>query len=144
MQVTISGDDALAVEEFLALANLVWPRAYDVDRAALAIARTQNVAARAEGTLIGCARILSDGYFFGTIPEILVHPAWQRRGIGRALIEVAWELSPTGLFFGAQPGNEPFFEQCGFERGLQSFQRRKPRGAPSRSVARTITVSPPE
>ena len=142
MQIEISEDDALTVEDFLTLANLVWPRAYDADRAAHALALTQNFVARADQLLIGCVRILSDGYFFGTIPEILVHPSWRRQGIGRALIEVAWELSPTGLFFGAQPGNEPFFEQCGFERGLQSFQRRKPRGAPTRTVPRTLEVTP--
>ncbi|MCC6245240.1 MAG: GNAT family N-acetyltransferase [Gemmatimonadaceae bacterium] len=141
MQIEVAEARALSVEAFLALANLVWPRAYDASRAASALARTINIGARGEGgQLLGCARILTDGYFFGTIPEILVHPQWQRRGIGRALLDVAWEQSPTGLFFGAQSGNEPFFERCGFERGLQSFQRRKPRGAPIIVASRTLDL----
>jgi GNAT superfamily N-acetyltransferase len=142
MQIQVAEDRALTVAEFLALANSVWPRAYDAARAASALVCTINIVARGEGgQLIGCARILTDGYFFGTIPEILVHPQWQRRGIGRALLDVAWEQSPTGLFVGAQPGNESFFERCGFERGLPSFQRRKPRGAPIIVASRTLDLS---
>jgi GNAT superfamily N-acetyltransferase len=34
---------------------------------------------------VGCVRVLTDGYFFATIPEILVLPVYRRRGIG-------WEL----------------------------------------------------
>jgi len=33
----------------------------------------------------------------------------------------------AGLFFGAQEGNETFFEKLGYERGMSSFARRKPR-----------------
>jgi len=40
---------------------------------------------------------------------------------------MAWTRSPTGLFFGAQEGNEPFFEKVGFERSMQSFAKQKPR-----------------
>jgi len=71
--------------------------------------------------------VLSDGYFFGTIPEIMVDPAYQRRGVGRHLMELAWEHSPSSLFLGAQPGNEGFFEKLGFERGMPAYLRRKRR-----------------
>lgn len=42
-------------------------------------------------------------------------------------VELAWEVSSTTLFFGAQPGNEPFFEKLGYKRSLQSFVKRKAR-----------------
>jgi GNAT superfamily N-acetyltransferase len=129
MRIVVQEEPGLSAEEFLVLANSVWPRDYDPVATEAALKRTINVVAREDGQLVGALRLLTDGYFFGTIPEILVRPEWQRRGIGRALLEAAWERSPTGLYFGAQPGNEPFFEKCGFDRGLQSYAKRKPRGA---------------
>ena len=127
MQISYGEEPDLSADDFLALAMRVWPRDYAATLAQEALRRTINLTARDEGRLVGCVRILTDGYFFGTIPEILVDPDYQGRGIGRALMERAWERSPTGLFFGAQPGNEPFFEKLGYERGMASFARRKPR-----------------
>src|SRR5262249_34964557 len=64
---------------FLSLANRVWPRDYDVVRAADAIARTINIGAWDGGRLVGAVRVLSDGYLFSTVPEILVDPQYLRR-----------------------------------------------------------------
>jgi GNAT superfamily N-acetyltransferase len=76
--------------------------------------------------LVGSVRILSDGYFFNTVPEVIVDPDYQRQGIGRELMHRALELAPGGrLFFGAQPGNEPFFEKLGFQRGPVGFVGRR-------------------
>jgi hypothetical protein len=55
---------------FLALAHRVWPRQYNGDLANEALRRTLNITAWDADNLVGCVRILSDGYFFGTIPEI--------------------------------------------------------------------------
>jgi predicted N-acetyltransferase YhbS len=66
--------------------------------------------------------VLSDGYFFTTVPEVMVDPEYQRQGIGRELMRRALEVSPSRrLFFGAQAGNEGFFERCGFIRGPAGF-----------------------
>ncbi|MCM3733619.1 GNAT family N-acetyltransferase [Fictibacillus nanhaiensis] len=59
--------------------------------------------------------------------EILVLPEFQQRGIGKRLMELAWEASPTSLFLGAQPGKESFFEKLGYTKGIQSFQKKKER-----------------
>ena len=120
-------DRALQAAVFLDLVNRVWPGSYDLKRTEQALARTLNITAWVKDELVGSVRILSDGYYFGTIPEVLVDPAYRRKGLGRRLMELAWEHSPTSLFFGAQPGNEPFFEKLGFERGLASYAKRKPR-----------------
>jgi predicted GNAT family N-acyltransferase len=117
----------LSAGEFLQFVQQVWPGEYSLDGTAAALKSTINITARSEGRLIGTVRILTDGYFFGTIPEVLVSPDRQGQGVGRRLMELAWKRSPTSLFLGAQPGNEAFFEKLGFQRSLASFARKKPR-----------------
>ena len=114
--------DGFEVGEFLALAQRVWPRDYSVVDAAAALGRTINVGAWDGRRLVGSVRILTDGYFFSTIPEIMVDPAYQRRGIGRRLMELALERAPRGkVFFGAQPQSVKFFERIGCQRTLTGF-----------------------
>jgi GNAT superfamily N-acetyltransferase len=126
-------DTSLTVDQFLALADRVWPGDYDRQMTAEAIERTINIAAWDGARLIGCVRLLTDGYFFGCVTEILVDPDYQGRGIGRELMERAWETSPTGIFLGAQPGKEEFFEKLGYEPSLNAYQKRKPRPSSAES-----------
>lgn len=42
-------------------------------------------------------------------------------------MEFAWETTPASLFIGVQPGNEQFFEKLGFEKSIQSYQKKKAR-----------------
>ena len=115
------------VDEFLALAQRVWPRDYSVADASAALERTINLGAWDGTRLVGSIRILTDGYFFATIPEILVDPDYQRRGIGRHLMELALERAPRGkLMFGAQPQSVAFFDRIGCERKLTSFVATRP------------------
>jgi GNAT superfamily N-acetyltransferase len=118
--------EGFSAGDFIALANRVWPRDYDMARAADAIARTINIGAWDGGRLVGAVRVLSDGYLFSTVPEILVEPQYQRRGIGRDLMAHALERAPRGaLFFGAQPQSVGFFERIGCARGPVGFVFRK-------------------
>lgn len=103
-----TGDRELTAAAFLALAERVWPGDYDLGRTEAALARTLNITARDGSELVGCLRILSDGCFFGAITELLVLPEYRRRGIGSALLRLAREHAPTLLYFGAQPGWNPF------------------------------------
>jgi ribosomal protein S18 acetylase RimI-like enzyme len=115
-------DAAFTPDEFVLLANRVWPRKYDVSLVAAALQRTMNIGAWHDGRLVGSVRVLSDGYLFSTVPEVMVDPEYQRQGIGRELMRRALEASPNGrLFFGAQPGNERFVERSGFVRGPVGF-----------------------
>ena len=113
-------DRALDVHEFLSLANSVWPGDYDVELTRRALERTMNISAYESGRLAGCLRILTDGCFFGTITELLVLPEYQGQGIGSRL-RLAREVTPTMLYFGAQPGVEGFYEKNGCQKGLQSY-----------------------
>ena len=114
-------DRALEAEEFLGFASRVWPGDYDVEKTRAALMRTLNITARDGGRLAGCLRILSDGYFFGTITELLVLPEYQGQGVGSALLRLAGEHAPTLLYFGAQQGVEGFYEKNGCKRSLQAY-----------------------
>ena len=114
-------DRALGSGEFLDFAGRVWPGDYDVEKTRAALTRTLNITARDGERLAGCLRILTDGYFFGTITELLVLPEYQGRGVGSALLRLAREHAPTLLYFGAQPGVEGFYEKNGCKRSLQAY-----------------------
>ena len=114
-------DQTLKASQFLLFVNQIWPGDYDIEKTEKALSKTINITAYDQERLIGCLRILSDGYFFGTITELLVLPAYQRQGIGGKLLQLAKENTPTMLYFGAQQGIEAFYEKNGCERSLQSY-----------------------
>lgn len=86
-----------------------------------ALSKTLNITAYDKDRLVGCLRILTDGYYFGTITELLVLPEYQKRGIGSKLLELAKENTPTMLYFGSQKGIEKFYEKNGCKKSLQSY-----------------------
>lgn len=88
---------------------------------AAALDKTLNITAYDGERLVGCLRILSDGYYFGTITELLVLPEHQKQGVGSKLLQLARENTPTMLYFGAQPDAEGFYEKNGCKRSLDSF-----------------------
>ena len=93
-----------------------------MERTQAALSKTLNIAAYDNEILVGCLRILTDGYFFGTITELLVLPEYQKQGVGSKLLELAKENTPTMLYFGAQPGVEAFYEKNGCQKSLQSYR----------------------
>ena len=122
-----TNDINLNADQFINMANQVWAGTYNVQFTDEAIKRTINTTAYDNNKLIGCIRVLTDGYFFGTVTEILVLPEYQKQGIGKKLMELAFETSPTSLFFGAQPEAVGFYEKLGYEKSIQSFSKKKPR-----------------
>ena len=111
---------------FLDLARRIWPRDYDAARSTDALSKTINIGAWDGDRLVGSVRVLTDGYFFSTVPELMVDPEYRRQGVGRELLRRALEVAPGGtVFLGAQPGNEPFFERAGFRRGPTGYVGRR-------------------
>ena len=117
----IIDDRQLDAAGFIVFVNKVWPGSYDERKTSIALSKTINITAYDSGMLVGCLRILTDGYYFGTITELLVLPDYQHRGIGSKLLQLAKENTPTTLYFGAQPDAEKFYEKNGCPKGFQSF-----------------------
>ena len=120
-------DRELKASVFIPFVQEVWPGSYDPERTEDALARTLNITAYDGGVLVGCLRILTDGYYLGTITELLVLPEYQRQGVGSRLLQLAKENTPTTLYFGSQPGAEGFYEKNGCPKGLQSYVIKKKR-----------------
>lgn len=120
-------DSSLGAAVFLPFVNRVGPGEYDFEKTQAALSKTLNLTAYDGPTLVGCLRILTDGYYFGTITELLVLPEYQKQGVGSKLLQLAKENTPTMLYFGAQPGVEGFYEKNGCQKGLQSYTIEKGR-----------------
>lgn len=137
-------DRALHAEEFLRFVNQVWPGDYDPARTEEALGGTICLSAQDNGTLVGCLRILTDGYFFGTITELLVLPEYQRQGIGSALLALAKQHTPTLLYFGAQPEAEQFYDGTAPEEPavLPDRSTWKP-AEPSEQLSRALQITVP-
>lgn len=116
----------LTITEYLALLRRVSPEAHDVARASAAFDRTTNVGAWSGDRPVGAARVLSDGYFHAALADIIVDPDFQRRGVGRELLNRAYDLTPRGtLFVNARNDSTGFFERTGCERGTPGFVMRR-------------------
>ena len=120
-------DRELNASIFIDFVNKVWQGNYDLDKTQIALSKTINLTAYDNDKLIGCLRILSDGYYFGTITELLVLPQYQKRGIGSKLLQLAKDNTPTMLYFGSQPTVEQFYEKNGCQKSLQSYIIKKER-----------------
>ncbi len=114
-------DKQLEASVFLSFVDQVWPGSYDTERTRDALSKTLNITAYDKDKLVGCLRILSDGYYFGTITELLVLPEYQNKGVGSRLLQMAKANTPTRLYFGSQPGMEGFYEKNGCKKGMQSY-----------------------
>ena len=120
-------DKELNASIFISFVNQVWKGDYDIEQTKNALSKTFNITAYDNEKLVGCLRILSDGYYFGTITELLVLPQYQNRGIGSKLLQLAKDNTPTMLYFGAQPTAEKFYEKNGCQKSLQSYMIKKGR-----------------
>jgi GNAT superfamily N-acetyltransferase len=89
----------------------------DDDILGAALDSTWNVTARNDaGELLGMARLLDDGALYATVCDMVVDPAHQHTGIGRAIFERilarAGGRSLVGLV--ATSAGEPMYRAAGF------------------------------
>lgn len=87
-------DKMLNASVFFPFVNQIWPGDYDIEKTQNALSKTLNITAYDGERLVGCLRILSDGYFFGTITELLILPEYQKQGIGSQLLQFARKILP--------------------------------------------------
>ena len=67
-----------------------------------------------EGQLVGFVRVFSDCLSKCYLTEICVHPDWQRRGVGRALVKrIVSRFSSATIYTEAFPNALPLFSSCG-------------------------------
>jgi ribosomal protein S18 acetylase RimI-like enzyme len=120
-RVYYSGEGVYAAS-FIPLAERVRPARYEARRVREALARTTNIGAWDGGRLVGVVRVLSDGYTFSAIADILVDPDYQRLGVGRSLMQQALAATPDArLLIDAEPECVGFFDRIGCDRGPTGF-----------------------
>jgi len=69
-----------------------------------------------ENELIGAARVMSDDMICSWVAEVCVHPDWQDKGVGSALVETIKErFSHTSIYLDAFLGQQVFFEKRGIK-----------------------------
>jgi GNAT superfamily N-acetyltransferase len=109
-------------EEYLQFRRDVSWREHTLDVARQGLTGTLfGVCAYADGILAGMARVIGDGAMVFYIQDVIVRPAFQRRGIGARIMERVMEYirshadqnSVVGLM--AAKGVEPFYEAYGFK-----------------------------
>ncbi|WAL68446.1 GNAT family N-acetyltransferase [Amycolatopsis cynarae] len=92
------------------------------------------VTARCGGRLVGLARALSDDATICYLQDVLVHPAKQRSGVGRALVGAVLQryraVRQKVLLTDDEAGQRAFYESLGFaeirdhgEGSLRAFVR---------------------
>ena len=80
------------------------------------------VTAVCEGETVGMGRLVGDGAMYWYLQEIIVHPRYQRRGIGTKIVnrliryveEKGLPGSKMTIGLVAAQGKEPFYEKLGF------------------------------
>jgi GNAT superfamily N-acetyltransferase len=74
------------------------------------------------GTLVAWCAVLSDGVRHAVLLDVIVHPAYQRQGVGRKLVATAIEHIQTQaisiIHVDFLPEYTSFYEKCGFSIGL--------------------------
>ena len=71
-----------------------------------------------DAVLVGAGRAVADGIDCSYLCDVAVHPAFQGRGLGKAIIGKLTELSAghRKIILYANPGTEGFYRKLGFLR----------------------------
>jgi aralkylamine N-acetyltransferase len=77
-----------------------------------------------EDKLIGMGRALCDGEYQAAIYDMVVLPEYQRKGVGKEIIERLCEQLPVeNIILYAVPGREGFYKKCGFRMMLTAMAK---------------------
>lgn len=77
------------------------------------------------GTLVGAGRAVADGIDCSYLCDVAVHPDYQGRGLGKAIILKLQELSAghRKIILYANRGKEGFYRKLGFRRMLTAMAK---------------------
>lgn len=87
------------------------------DRLPEAMKHSETVISAWDGRkLVGLITVISDGCMNAYIPYVLVHPQWQGKGIGAAMMKMVKKAYSDYLTLTvvALDSAVPFYEKCGF------------------------------
>ncbi|GAA4519666.1 GNAT family N-acetyltransferase [Brachybacterium paraconglomeratum] len=115
--------DLPALSETVALYDAVGWSAYTHDPDALIAGLRGSlrvVVARAEGRLVGLARVVGDGATICYLQDVLVHPDARRQGLGGDLVREAFApftaVRQHVLITDEEAGQKAFYESLGFSQ----------------------------
>jgi ribosomal protein S18 acetylase RimI-like enzyme len=68
-------------------------------------------------TLVGFARALSDGAYQAALYDVAVKPEYQRKGVGKRMVEsIVMNCPGCNFILYASPGKEAFYRKINFRR----------------------------
>jgi GNAT superfamily N-acetyltransferase len=121
---TIEYREGIDARSFAALVARAGLADLDPARTTDAMARTTNIGAWDGSRLVGAVRVLSDGYAWSVVTDLVVDPRYRRRGIGRELVSRAARSSSGTLSIARiPPGTEGFFRQVDLMPAYQGAVR---------------------
>jgi len=120
MEIEISLNDKIEKEEVISLyvANK-WSAANESNKLLKALRNSHSlVTARASGKLIGLGNAISDNYLVVYYPHMLVHPEYQKKGVGRKMMNVLKEkyIGFHQQMLTADSEAVEFYKALGFEK----------------------------
>lgn len=120
MNVSISINDSISEDEVIDIYKANKWSSADKPKELLAALNNSHtlVTARIEGKLVGIANAISDGHLVVYYPHMLVHPDYQKNGIGQKMMEAMQTI--YGEFhqqmLTADEEAVKFYQSLGFER----------------------------
>lgn len=77
-----------------------------------------------EDRLIGFGTLISDGEMYSSIFDLVIDPAFQKKGIGRQIIDRLTKTAPdTCIHLTSTFGNEKFYEKVGFKKHKTAYAK---------------------
>ena len=110
------------VTEYMSLRNLVGWWETDENATGMALENSLfSVVAIEQDTVVGFGRIIGDEGLYFYIQDLIIHPEFQAKGLGKLLMKELMSYiaanAKTGAFIGlmAAKGLEKYYEQFGFK-----------------------------